>query len=312
LLRSWPLVLMYHGVIPTVPGMESVDLSVIYQDEFERQLRILKKVYYVLHSDEFVEILRADPQDGSKRAFPKRSVLVTLDDGFQNALDYALPVAEATQVPLLAFISTGHLDDGEWLWFSRLQAWRLRGIVTSDVFSMNKPLEELECALDELGAPRRLEGDGLQHRLLDGMSSTQLAAASRSDYFSVGGHSIRHPRLPNELAESVRLEIVENKKILESITGKEVNLFAYPQGIYDPAVARQVIDAGYVGAFTITRHKRCLSPDLDHYEIPRVGIYRPGNFWFWYKCLGISDRAKWIKSFFAALKVDQKPFLSGY
>ena len=118
-LPTWPLVLMYHGIIPRIPGRISHDLFVIFQDDFERHLRLLKRFYHLLHPDELADALE---KGGS---VPQRSALITLDDGYQNILDYALPVAEVLRVPLLVFVSSGHLNGGEWLWFSRYFAMQL-------------------------------------------------------------------------------------------------------------------------------------------------------------------------------------------
>ena len=50
------------------------------------------------------------------------------------------------------------------------------------------------------------------------------------------GHSISHPYLTRLANEEVDKELGESKKIIESITAKGVNVFAYPIGDYDQRI----------------------------------------------------------------------------
>lgn len=291
--KPWPLVLMYHGIIPEVRGRHCTEFQVIYQDEFERHLRRLRKYYVILHPDEFVDYLK------NNRPFPTRSAMVTLDDGFQNALDYALPVAESVKVPILLFLSSGHMDGGDWLWFSRLLAMRLsnseeEGQISRSYRSLT--FDALNMELDRVEAPTRANGDIFFQMLLDGINSLELAKHSQNPFLAIGGHTVNHPRLVNEKVDSLRQEISDNKIRLEQVIGREVNLFAYPQGVYNQEVAHEVRDAGYLGAFTASKTKISVPVDLNHFQIPRVGMYLPGMFWYWYKCMGISGQVELLKS----------------
>ncbi len=65
----------------------------------------LAPCFEILHPEAYAELLVC----GRK---PARSAVVTVDDGFQNLLDYALPVAETLRIPLLAFVGSRHLEGG--------------------------------------------------------------------------------------------------------------------------------------------------------------------------------------------------------
>jgi peptidoglycan/xylan/chitin deacetylase (PgdA/CDA1 family) len=285
------MVLLYHGIVPDTKEYDPVELGVIFQAEFERQLDWLKKNCVVLHADEFINLLF----QGS--TFPRNAVLITIDDGLQNTLDFALPVAEASDVPILAFVATGHMDDGEWLWYSRLKAYQLAhpGSAAPDQHALEQlTISEIEVILNQADMPRRANGSEFEHLIFDGMRGAQLAQAARSKYLTVGGHTVRHPRLVNESPEIRRREILDNKRTLEEITGQSVNLFAYPQGVYDDRVIQDVGQAGYLAAFAANESVRKLPAEMDRYNIPRTGVYRPGKFWFWY----VSHPAgRWVKSF---------------
>lgn len=275
----WPVVLMYHGVIPKTPDHNPVDLGVVFQDEFECQLKRLKKSFFVLHPDEFIDyFIRGLP-------YPKSSVLITIDDGYQNILDFALPVAESYELPILAFVATGHVGDDKWLWFSRIKAGQLRNTDPSvpTVQSLEMlAISEIEAVLDDAGAPQFGNGNNFEHMMFDGMDRARLANAAKSKYFTIGGHTIRHPRLVNETPEVRTYEIIENKRTLEEIVSKPVNCFAYPQGIHNDTVIQDVRRAGYLAAFACEFPQETVLSDAEQFIIPRTGVYRPGGFWFWY------------------------------
>jgi len=285
----WPLVLMYHAVVPAQPGWSNVDLGVVYQEDLERQLRYLKRWFGVLHPEEYAEHLARG------RPLPRRAALVTVDDGYQNLLDYALPVARAVNVVPLAFVSTGHLDATQWLWFARVCASRLLGGPDlRPLFGLlgTMTLAQIEAVLLERRAPRREDGSPLTRLLYDGSRAEDLARHARSGALCLGGHTVSHPNLPREAPEFQRREIEENRRELERLSGAPVRLFAYPSGDIDANVARCLRDAGYHGAFSILPAPRSFPVDLRRYHIPRTGIYTSGRIAFALKCAGV-DYWRW-------------------
>ncbi len=118
-MQSFPKVLVYHGIIPDDLKIKVKGLGIISQSAFFDHLTLIKKRYQILHPDEFIGILE------NRKPFPKNCILITFDDGFQNILDYAIPITELYEIPILAFICDAHLDNKEWLWFSRLFAYTL-------------------------------------------------------------------------------------------------------------------------------------------------------------------------------------------
>lgn len=67
---------------------------------------------------------------------------------------------------------------------------------------------------------------------------------------SVGGHSVSHARLPDLPHPRVREEVEGCKRELEQRLGISVDAFAYPYGLFSPAVCDAVRGAGYRVAFS--------------------------------------------------------------
>ena len=275
---------MYHGIIPPQPGRDYFDLGVVYTDQFDRHLAALRRRFSVLHPGEFADLAERG------RPAPRKSALVTLDDGFQSVVDHAVPVARAHGVVPLSFVSTGHLSGRGWLWFSRVLASRfmggpdLRGMFTR---LPGLPLQGIQEAVEAAGAPSGKQGTPLCRLLFDGADAEALGRQAKSGAVELGGHTVLHPNLSHETPEVRRREIEENKRELEAIAGRPVRLFAYPSGDFNADVARDVRDAGYAAAFSIHPAPDGFPADLDRFQVPRTGIYAAGWLPFRLKCAGI-------------------------
>jgi len=80
------------------------------------------------------------------------------------------------------------------------------------------------------------------------MSAEQLRTLPRS--VTIGSHSLTHPFLP-AVGESVaNQELRESRRILESVTGRNVDLFSFPYGGFNSELLARCADAGYTRVFT--------------------------------------------------------------
>lgn len=82
------------------------------------------------------------------------------------------------------------------------------------------------------------------------MTWGQIEEMARSPYVVFEAHSVNHPALPKLSDSSLRGEIIESKRILESHVGYVVNWFAYPYGLFDARVVAAVKAAGFIGSAT--------------------------------------------------------------
>jgi peptidoglycan/xylan/chitin deacetylase (PgdA/CDA1 family) len=82
------------------------------------------------------------------------------------------------------------------------------------------------------------------------IASTEQLRRLPPDLIEVGAHSVTHPRL-SELDESdARREIVECRRSLKAILGREVNTFSFPYGDFNEQLVRLCREAGYQRVFT--------------------------------------------------------------
>jgi peptidoglycan-N-acetylglucosamine deacetylase len=85
-----------------------------------------------------------------------------------------------------------------------------------------------------------------------------------SDSFEIGAHTMTHPHLTQLDAYNARQEIAESKEVLECITNKPVQSFAYPYGEYNDAIKQLVKEAGFRQARSVSRF---MTRSVDRYAM---------------------------------------------
>ncbi len=172
--------------------------------------------------------------------------LVTFDDGERSFCDEALPVLEMLGVPAVVFISPGVLSSGRNYWFQDLRTLRksvsddairqaaaaLIGVAAGEVadFGVAALLKSLRLSqirqlLDELAAQHGVQFDQRWNLTLD-----EATALDRHPLVTLGAHSMHHPILANELDDVAEREIAGSVNVLQSLLGRPVDVFAYPNG----------------------------------------------------------------------------------
>src|SRR5215467_3086458 len=92
-------VLVYHNIGPQRKGP-----LVIASSTFQEQMRYLRaEGYRAVRLEDFVSHLQ------HKRQLPRKSVLITFDDGHKGFLQYALPILRELKFPAVLFIQTDQI-----------------------------------------------------------------------------------------------------------------------------------------------------------------------------------------------------------
>ena len=68
---------------------------------------------------------------------------------------------------------------------------------------------------------------------------------------AVGSHTATHKKLSSIKKEEMISELKHSKLTLEKLTGDEVNLIAYPNGLYNSDIVQESLNVGYKRVFTI-------------------------------------------------------------
>ena len=197
-------VLMYHKVNDRPRNPVTVPTT-LFAEQMD-QLRALD--YTVVGLDDVLAWYRRTAP------LPRKSVLITFDDGYRDVVENALPVLRARGYPAVVFVPVGYVADG-------------------------KPLPH----------ERRLAARGLTNRTLDWSELQELEAGG----VRVESHGITHRPLSELEIDEAACEITLSKLRLEERLGRPVEAFAYVKGgqvHYEPVHTSLVRQAGYDLAFT--------------------------------------------------------------
>ncbi|MBX5438182.1 MAG: polysaccharide deacetylase family protein [Thermoflavifilum sp.] len=284
------IILMYHHigqVHASDPWNMCVDLPA-----FEEQLNMLCTAYQVRP---LIDLLKPGGE-----ASEKPTVYLSFDDGYLEHYTEVFPLLQRFQLPGTFFIPSVYLaEQASLCWWEVVDHVfldhdpipSLKGILPGpDVFDEQARMSLLvtEQTNDEMFAyhawhnrmkanPHRqqrwaaalLKKCGHTAEVLPRMlSEAQIREMAQSPYVTIGGHGLRHQVLGLLPRRKQWKEIVENKKHLETLTGKPVEVFAYPHGHYNEITPDLVKQAGYRLACTTAAELD--NPAITAYEIPRL------------------------------------------
>lgn len=90
--------------------------------------------------------------------------------------------------------------------------------------------------------------------------------------FTIGSHSVSHPRLAQADDARIRAELTGSKAALEDMLGRPVDHFCYPYGSHDIRAVEAAAEAGYVTGTTCVR--AAATPADDLLALPRKAVAR--------------------------------------
>lgn len=209
---------------------------------FDAQLERITKSFHVMPLPDAVAALNTG-------GLPSGAVCITFDDGYADNAEIALPILRRHAVSATFFISTGFLDGGRmWndsviesirrastqvldlrtigLGVHDIGGWAARRAAIEDLIGQLKylPQDERQEKVDHI---EQAVGERLPNDLM--LRSEQVRALVDAS-MTVGAHTMSHPILARLPAAAARREIAAGRETLESIIGKPVTLFAYPNG----------------------------------------------------------------------------------
>ena len=229
-------ILTYHRVLP---AWDPLAIAPVAAADFTRQMKLLRDCYRVVP----LEALMAELDAGKLRP---GTVCVTLDDGYRDNAEMALPILKAYGIPATIFLATDFIGGGGSLWYDKvLQAFRqtarpdfalpAAGMARQSLRDLpgrfhpshavlewlkDSPPAEREAkmrlvyqALDLAGEPR-----------CDLMLDWDQVRAMRGQGISFGAHTCSHPILSTLGPEANEAEIAGSKAAIDTFT-KAAHLF---------------------------------------------------------------------------------------
>ena len=298
LLRLWRYlhrhevgILTIHGVMDATTPTTWVPLRPqLSPSSLDRTLTVLRRHY------RFVSLQAAVDMLAGRTPIQPYSLVITFDDGYRNNLTHALPVLRCHGVPATLFLSTGHVEHRRPFWFDRLDfaiqqapsgdrtlvvaetpirfsgserpslrhAYnRLRTTVKASPRHDAETIRELEAlaqSLEDEGG-RRLRDIFEQDPWSAVATWGEIQAAAGTD-LELASHTVDHVRLHLVDADTIREQLTQSKRMIESRVGRPCRYLCYPNGGFDARTIAFAQDCGYEAALTNIEGSNCRGADL--------------------------------------------------
>ena len=115
---------------------------------------------------------------------------------------------------------------------------------------------------------------------------------------TIGSHTVSHEKLTSYLEEDLIYELEESKKQLENLSGRQVEVIAFPNGEYNNFIVQKSFAAGYKRVFTIDPKPAFTKPN----EKVTGRIWANGNDWYPEFWLKIHGAYSWLDKVFKIKK----------
>jgi peptidoglycan/xylan/chitin deacetylase (PgdA/CDA1 family) len=269
------LVLTYHRVTNEIKRADSL---VVTSENFERQMRFVKKQFSMLSSYDVAEIIN------TRKPFPNKSCLITFDDGWRDNYTDAFPILRSLGMPAIVFLTTDYIGTDKRFWHDVLMDLLLS--VSPQWVETVKEKKLISNVPEVEGAVVRIAGASIERRvvlinqiiekwkgydiqaidsylaLIQQIVKTESPMADpamltwkeveemASAGITFGSHTKSHVILTNVDRLVIREELRGSKSLLESRLSLPVQFVAYPNGNFNDEVLAEAREAGYLGGFT--------------------------------------------------------------
>jgi len=302
-------ILLYHSISSPNTEISFLHHKVISAapEIFERQINYLRKKYNIISLEHYVSMRASD------QIIPKKSVILTFDDGYYDNFKYAYPILKATHTPATIFISPGLIDSQKSFWSNELASGILRSKLSSitvgklrkyDLSTRQAKLRAADQLIDQIKGFKNEQIQQTVDRILEQLHLESNIPSSPQPYLSweqirtmaqngisFGAHTLSHVNLCKVSSSTARKEIEASKQRIETELNIPVKSFAYPFGGMDcfndhhTNVAR---DVGFSCACTTLFGRNTPSQDL--FRLRRIPIFYYHNMnVFKAKVIGIFD-----------------------
>ena len=254
---------------------------------FEEHIRYLKGYFNIIKLGSYIGFLC------EQKELPPYSVIITIDDGYQDFCTVAFPIVKKYAIPVTVFLTTDFIDKQIWLWHDLVHfgincTARTDFTINGRTFDLKKQDRKiaLKLSVDQictnLNTASRDEfifqflkelGVNVPEYPTTGyapLTWNQIREMSKYGV-SYGAHTCTHPVLSKIPPAEAMREIEESKHRIENVLQKEVVTFCYPNGKendFNEDIKKMVKDCGFACAMSMIYGMN--DRESDPYELRRM------------------------------------------
>ncbi len=230
--------LMYHHFSTKE---ESLNTVTVHPDRFKEQLKLLKeKGYTPIRQQDLIAFMKG----GETVRLPEKSVLITIDDGYESNYEWAFPAIVEEKFYATIFNVTVNLNKNT-KYSTRIKWPQAREMVHSGRVLMQSHTHKMH----EYGA---------------GLSQEKIAAATAPIVIDGVLESMAQFR------ERAKADLLTAKQMLELETYNQVFTFAYPYGKYSDELIELLLETGHEAMYTV--EEGVIRKGMDMAKLPRINV----------------------------------------
>lgn len=223
----------------------------------------LEKAILTLKERNYHPVALKDLPEYLENPDPKRRAMVfTLDDGYLNNFEHALPVFKKHDVPFTVFACSGFINRSHTMWWETaaelikkvdyltydvghgertlmarglMQKYSAYEQIVSDMMSIEQ--YDAVAAFDKVALEHGVDAKQIADELI--MTREQLKELSSEPLADIGAHTISHPNLTKSSDDSLLVEMSASRDAVTAITGIQPETFAFPYGGSNNASERE-------------------------------------------------------------------------
>ena len=216
-------------------------------DFLEKAILALKAQNYRAYSLNDLKAYLANPDPSQPAMF------FTLDDGYKNNLEYALPVFKKHNVPFTVFACSGFIERSHTMWWETAaellmkvdelnydlaqdaRVLEVRSVAQKyaafERISQDMKVPDHDAAvkiLNQLALEHGINAQNITNELI--LTPDELRKLSKEPLADIGAHTISHANLAILSDQQLEVEMASSKQYIETCTGMAAPHFAFPYG----------------------------------------------------------------------------------
>lgn len=288
------VIFMLHHVVPAPPAAFAPNRILSVTPTF---LDLV--VQHVRDRDfDIVTLDEAHARMASGKSSARRFAAFTLDDGYRDNVEHALPVFRRHDAPFTIYVSSDFSDGKGRIWWLTLERVLAETNEISVPFADGERTLPLTTVQEKYAAHReiylwlRAMPDAAIHRHVNRWANAagidplaagrdlvmdwdELRAANRDPLITIGAHTMSHAALAKCSSDEARWQIAASVEHVEHELGARCDHFAYPYGDAGSAGPREFALAKELGLKTaVTTRKGLIGADVSDRltALPRLSL----------------------------------------
>ena len=293
--KNFPVVIVYYHSFTRDPAdqLDTRPALIHRMEDFVHSLDFIKRYFQVASLDQVVETLKQG------QTFPRPTVVLTVDDGYENNYDILFPMLKKEALPATIFLTTDLIGTNRRIWSDTLAEViretdrpeiHLSGLFPIENFSLRTPAQKRESyiriseRLKDLPSKERESYLRYVEQQLDTATGEKQPVMLNWDQvremhaagITFGAHTATHPILTRLSVEEARDEIARSKQTIEQQLGEPTRHFAVPNGRREDFNRVLEEDCRKMGFESIsTTQFGCNENPRDRWGLKRIGYDLP-------------------------------------